>query len=163
MKISKYTRRKPHLEGKSPQNALTEPLLLTTWHEAETPVAREQKQARCKPRFRSHSQIWCGKIRTPFLIGLNGVSDCEKDRSSVDLPSNYDTSTFQRAKNNELGVRALKHEARKVEVRHRLGVKRERFCTNYLLSNSSSIKPKVAFPPTFFSWCQERSQSELQI
>ena len=53
------------------------------------------------------------------------MSDCEKDRSSVDLPSDYNTLTCQRAKNNELGVRALKHKARKIEVRHRPGVERE--------------------------------------
>lgn len=52
------------------------------------------------------------------------MSDCEKNKSGVDLPSNYNTLTCQRAKNNKLSARALKNEAWKVEVRRRLGVER---------------------------------------
>jgi hypothetical protein len=139
VKVSKYARRKPHLEGKSPQNALTEPFLLTTWHEAETPDAREQKQARCKPRFRSHSQIWCGRIRTPYLVGLNEVNNCEKDKSIIDLPSDYDVLTCQWAKYNKLSVRALKDKARKVEVRRWLGGERHGGGRDF--ANSRTISP----------------------
>ena len=52
------------------------------------------------------------------------MSDCEKDKSSVDLPSDYDTLTCQWAKYNELSIRALKDKARKVEVGRWLGTER---------------------------------------
>jgi hypothetical protein len=139
VKISKYSQRKPHLEGKSPQKALTKPFLLTTWHETETPVAREQKQARCKPRFRSHSQIWCSRIRTLFLVGLNEVSDCEMAKSGVDLPSHNDTLTCQWAKKNELSIRALKDKAWKVEFGRWLGMERHDGGRNF--ANSRTISP----------------------
>jgi hypothetical protein len=80
----------------------------------------------------------------------------KRNTISVGVPSDYDTLTCQWAKYNELGVRALKDEARKVKVRHRKVIE-ENLRTHklYLLSNQLCAEEQP-FP-------FQSSQSVLQI
>ncbi len=81
----------------------------------------------------------------------------KKNMISVGLPSDYDTLTCQWAKYNELSVRALKDEARKVKVRHRKVIEEENLQTHklYLLSNQLCANKcrRTALPLSVISEC----------
>jgi hypothetical protein len=59
----------------------------------------------------------------------------------MSLPGNHDALPCQRAKNNELSVGALKDEARKVEVRSRLGMERHDVWGSEILQSTHYIFP----------------------